>query len=419
MNNYFARQNLFLPPEVGQMIPNLRCMVFGSGAGGNELLKNMMLIGIRNITLVDFDYVEDSNLSRTVLFRKEDIGRSKALVAAERLNEMALAEDPHIVGLHGNIMTDFGKGHLFMDHDIIFSCVDTIRCRAFISDWCVRANKPLFEMGFEGHTVNVSFFAPEDGYEQITDGKLIEKLPTSDGFFPIIKGRLNVCLREEIGQGDFDEKRNSCSGFKMNDVSLAKIPTIQTAAAMAGTLITTELIKYLSGKDTLRNKILFYYGLTHETICCSYKPSKKCKIHQENIPIHTLEVSKSFNIGTLLSLISKGWDSFPLIQVPSYIFSGHCASCGKEMVIEKLKSEMYNDERWCEECRKSFEDYENRLEYPNQWKETSTEISLNSDNSLLQLHLSDIGIPQDDILKVTLVHEDGFSIVYLRLLPID
>lgn len=416
MDNFFARQMLMLSQEVGKMILFLRLLVVGAGAGGNEVLKNLVLMGFKNITIVDFDHVEDSNLSRTILFRKEDIGKSKAKVAAERLNEMALSDDPHIVGLHGDLMTDFGKGHLFMDHDIVISCVDTQRCRAFISDWCVRTNTPLFEMGFEGYTTNVTFFAPEDGYEQITDGKYIDKLPTSDGFFPELKNRFTVCLREEIGQGSFDGKRNSCSELKMADTSLEKIPTIQTAAAMAGTLVATELIKYLSGKDSLRNKILYYYGLTHETICCGYKPSSKCTIHQEQIPIHTLEFAKNDTIATVLTKISEMCSAFPRVQVPTFVFSGQCASCGKKMEVNKLKSEMYDDERWCAECRSKYEDYQSRLGFSNLWDETPIEISLNCEDSILQLRFCDIGVPDDDILKVTLVNnDDSISIIYMRL----
>lgn len=415
MFNYFARQNLVLPPKVGKMLSNIRVLIAGVGAGGNAILTNLVLMGVRNITLVDFDYVEDSNLSRTVLFRKKDIGKSKALVAAERLKEMALSENPHIVGLHGNIMTDFGKGQLFMDHDIVISCIDTLQGRSFINDWCVRTNTPFFEMGFEGYTTNVTFFAPEDGYEQITDGKVIEKLPTDDGFFPKIIGRFNVCLREDIGQGDFDGKRHSCSGFKITDTSLSKIPTIQTAASMAGTFVATELIKYLSGKDSMRNKILHYYGLTHETICCNYKPNPHCTIHQENIPIYCLDISQDDTIGCILDKIHEKWNALPLIHVPSFVFNGNCACCGKKMIINKLESEIYNNERWCLECRSLFEDYEHHLEYPNQWNKTSKEIHLDSDESLLKLRPSDIGIPRDDILSTMLLYQDHVDHVFIRL----
>ncbi len=52
------------------------------GALGNEVLKNLALVGLGTIYVIDLDVVEPSNLSRSVLFRSEDGGRPKAEVAA-------------------------------------------------------------------------------------------------------------------------------------------------------------------------------------------------------------------------------------------------------------------------------------------------------------------------------------------------
>lgn len=412
---YFARQDKMLPPLTGEMIKNVRILVVGVGAGGNESAKNLVLMGFGNITVVDLDLVEDSNLSRTVVYRKGDIGKSKALIAAERLKEMALADAPHITGLHGNIMTDFGKGELFMKHDIVISCVDTQECRAFISDWCVRTNTPMFELGFDGFNLNVTFFAPADGYVQVTDGRHIDRLPSSDGLFPIPENRMEVCLREEIGNGTFDGSRNSCSGFKMKDHELMKIPTIQTCSAMAAAILTTELVKYLSGKDTLRNKIIYYYGLRHEAMCFSYKPSKQCIIHQENIPVENIEVAKDDTLGEILRKISDKYYAQPLMSVTPFVISGHCASCGCEMTVGKLETEMYDDERWCPECRTRYADYSTRLLYPNQWKRTPFELTLSSRNEILAMRPCDIGIPEGDIVKVTLTSDEGICQKFLWL----
>ena len=73
--DYFARQNMIISPETAQYIRDIRILCIGAGAGGNEVLKNLVLMGFGHITIVDFDHVEDSNLSRTILFRKEDIGK--------------------------------------------------------------------------------------------------------------------------------------------------------------------------------------------------------------------------------------------------------------------------------------------------------------------------------------------------------
>ena len=42
-------------------------MVVGCGALGNEVLKNLVLMGVEHMTVVDFDIVEMGNLSRSVL----------------------------------------------------------------------------------------------------------------------------------------------------------------------------------------------------------------------------------------------------------------------------------------------------------------------------------------------------------------
>ena len=77
---YFDRQNMIISKYAAELIKSVKILVIGVGAGGNEVLKNLLLMGFGNITIVDFDTVEDSNLSRTTLFRKEDIGKSKSML---------------------------------------------------------------------------------------------------------------------------------------------------------------------------------------------------------------------------------------------------------------------------------------------------------------------------------------------------
>ena len=411
------RQNLMIPPEAAALIKSLRILVIGVGAGGNEVLKNLLLMGFGNFTLLDFDTVEDSNLSRTTLFRKEDIGKSKSIVAAERLQEMALHPNPNIVGLHGNFMTDFGK-ELFIEHDIVISCVDTQKCRAYINDWCVRTKTPFFEMGFEKYTVNITFFAPVGTMTQ-RDGTVIEKLPTSDGYFPTFNGEFPVCLREEIGYGVFDEKRNSCSGFKVKDTNLAKIPTIQVSAAMAGTLIATELVKFLCGIDSIRNKMLLYSGLSYETTIVSYNRSPKCNIHKEHMDIETFEVYEGESMKDVLIRMESSIEncSRVFLTLPdAFIKSGKCKGCGKEIEYNSRASELYDEERWCDDCRKKPH-YASLTDYENDFVKIPKEISLKLDENYLNYSFQEVGVPRNDILECKVNYKSGekvWKFVYLK-----
>ena len=71
-------------------VKSARVLVAGCGALGNEVVKNLALFGIGHIYVVDFDKIELSNLTRSVLFREEDAyNRSyKADIVALRAREI-------------------------------------------------------------------------------------------------------------------------------------------------------------------------------------------------------------------------------------------------------------------------------------------------------------------------------------------
>src|SRR5439155_1409068 len=59
-----------------------RVLVIGAGALGNEIIKNLALLGVGHVLIADMDRVENSNLSRSVLYREHDNGALKATTAA-------------------------------------------------------------------------------------------------------------------------------------------------------------------------------------------------------------------------------------------------------------------------------------------------------------------------------------------------
>src|SRR5215216_6283793 len=70
------------------LVSRSRVLLIGAGALGNEVAKNLSLLGIGNLVIVDMDVVEMSNLSRSVLFREEDQGQPKAECAVRRAKEI-------------------------------------------------------------------------------------------------------------------------------------------------------------------------------------------------------------------------------------------------------------------------------------------------------------------------------------------
>lgn len=381
MADYFERQNRVVGTDTAEKIRNCTVLVIGAGSGGNELLKNLVLMGFGKLTIIDFDFIEDSNLSRTTLFKKNDIGKSKALVAAERLKEYSLHENPEIHGIHGNIITDVGPG-IFSCHDIVVCCVDTMKARAYINDWCVRFQKPFFEMGFDNLNVDISFFDPS--------------------------GKDAPCLREIIGQSDFSGKRNSCSGLKIKDTSLQHIPTIQVASAMAGVLIATEIIKFIQGKASLQNRLLQYYGLTHRMNVIEIDRSPECLIHKEIMPpVTRLPLNNQMVTEDFFSDVNEKWKDFFVLTLPDrFVLTGFCEGCGKMITFRKKISVIFDEERWCTECR----EYRSSG-YPGNWEIISEVHGMIKNKKILKSRLADIGICPLDILTLKGIQSDPMRII--------
>ena len=130
-------------------VEGLTVLVIGAGALGNEVIKNLALLGVGTIWILDRDHVELSNLTRSVLFCVPDIATHlanrtpKAKLAAHRARE--INPDVAATGFLGEV-ADFGLG-FFRRADIVFACLDNEMARLELSWTCTRANKPLVDGG--------------------------------------------------------------------------------------------------------------------------------------------------------------------------------------------------------------------------------------------------------------------------------
>jgi adenylyltransferase/sulfurtransferase len=146
-----------IPNWSQEKLANAKVAVFGCGALGNEVLKNLALLGVGHIWVVDYDTIEIHNLTRSVLFRESDIGRYKAEVVAQRVKE--LNPDAQVYPIIGKLEFAFGRG-LLREMDVVFGCLDSIGARREINKRCYFAGVPWVDGGINHQLGNVALFDP-------------------------------------------------------------------------------------------------------------------------------------------------------------------------------------------------------------------------------------------------------------------
>jgi len=227
-----------------------RVMIVGAGALGNEVLKNLALMGVGNLFIVDFDTIEAANLSRSVLFRADDNGKKKSEVAARRIKE--LNPDIHVQYFHGDVNNALGLG-VFRRMDVIIGCLDNREARLSINRFAYRLNKPWVDGAIQELFGLVRVFVPGQGacYE---------------------------CTLTEQARREMS-LRYSCPLLARQNVLLGKVPTTPTISAIIGGLQSQEALKLIHGMPVNAGQVTHVNGLTNEFHSTAYTPVEDCESH--------------------------------------------------------------------------------------------------------------------------------------------
>lgn len=274
MNNYFEQQR----------VSAAHVMVVGCGALGNEVLKNLVLLGVGHIVAIDFDKVEIGNLSRSVLFSKSDADahRMKVDVIAERLKAMNPALE--VKTICGDVAYDVGLG-LIQRMDVVIGCVDSRWARYCINRLCMRAGIPW------------------------VDGAIEELEGTARVFVP--GQNCYACNLGPEGLKDL-ARRMSCSGIIRRHEEVGSVPTTSIMASIIGAVQVQEALKLVDKKTfgnewtSLCGKMFYYEGQHLTTKLLDFQAyDDDCAVHDRWTPVRQSELTADTTVADALMMICR------------------------------------------------------------------------------------------------------------------
>ena len=144
-----------------QRLKAARVLIVGAGGLGAPAALYLAAAGVGQLTLVDPDTVDLSNLQRQVLYDTDDAGRLKVEAAGERL--VALNPNVEVVRI-AEALTRANARALISGHDLVLDGTDDFATRFAVNAACVAEGITLVSGAIGRWTGQVGVFAGRPCY---------------------------------------------------------------------------------------------------------------------------------------------------------------------------------------------------------------------------------------------------------------
>lgn len=340
-----------------QRLASAKTLVIGAGALGNEIIKNLALLGIGNLFVADLDRIENSNLSRSVLYREADNGEFKASVACRSARE--IYPKMRTQAFIGNIVHDLGLG-IFRWADVILGGLDNREARLAINRACQKLGRPWIDGGIEQIQGVARVFMP--------DGPCYE------------------CTMSKV---DWDalNRRRSCNLLTREEMEGGRRPTTPTISSVIAGIQAQEAVKLLHGLPTIGGAGWYFDGVNTDGFRTDYQRKPDCYSHDPlesvvEIPCGVAGISVNAMLKEAQRLLGPAAE----LELPRDVLEKLvCPGCGKEEQVYTSLGKVRPEAALCPTC-------------PGKRREVVTFFKIRGGEPFGERSLAEIGVPHFDIL---------------------
>ncbi|HEO70894.1 MAG TPA: ThiF family adenylyltransferase, partial [Candidatus Hydrogenedentes bacterium] len=339
-----------------ERLSSARVLVIGAGALGNELIKNLALLGVGHVLIADLDTIENSNLSRSVLFREADCGKPKAEVAAAFAR--TIFPDIKAHAFVGNIVYDLGLG-VYDWADVVLGGLDNREARLAMNRACYKLGKPYIDGAIEQLNGVARVFVPD-----------------------------GPCYECTMSKRDWEllEMRRSCALLTRGQMLEGKVPTTPTVSSIIAGVQVQEAVKYLHGLEVMAGKGFQYFGTTGESYLVGYDRKEECYSHDRYASLTPLDRSVGdIAVGELVVESRKHLGAEAALELNTDVLAYlTCRACNVRWPVFRSLGKVSEREGRCRHCGAACE--------------VDMLSTVYGDEDFLERTLADIGVPPYDVV---------------------
>lgn len=310
-----------------ELLRKASVLVVGAGAIGNEVIKNLALLGVGRLTILDLDRIELSNLARCVLFSDEDEGKPKAEVAAAAAN--LLNRDINAVGHQANVMT-MGLGRL-AQHDLAIAGLDNREARRWLNQATRKLGMRWVDGAIEGLAGVARVFGPD-----------------------------GACYECTLGEVDYAilAHRKSCALLEPEEIAAGRTPTTATTASLIAAIQVQEAVKVLHGREdllALQGKGFVIQGDSMDSYIIEYSEDPECPAHDRYEQLKPVSIGVSTTLGEVVALARVEDDSDAVVELEDeVVIDATCSYCSRRVDFLMRLLKMPPRSGVCPECSREL-----------------------------------------------------------------
>ena len=151
----FSRQLILsdFSEENFEFIQQQHVIIVGIGGIGCPVAQYLVSTGVKNLTLIDNDIIQLSNLNRQILFNENDLGEKKVEVAKKKLCFINSKNNIHAIS---KIISKNNISQILSNASLVIDTTDNWKSMILINDYCVKNSIPLLSssvIGYDGQVI--------------------------------------------------------------------------------------------------------------------------------------------------------------------------------------------------------------------------------------------------------------------------